>query len=140
MFGYIHHLFYRSDILMLYAALGLSLLVLHRLSTRTLIIIALALFLGLGRFISFSLVGDTFLMDSPQSPENQAYFDILKNGSLWDVFAINNTGGIRNFLAFQFGIFGRGYITLGLFIIGICLGRAGVFRDIDSHKSAIKKA
>lgn len=139
MFGYIHHLFYRSDILMLYAVLGLSLPLLHRLSTRTLIIVALALFLGAGRFVSFSLMGDTLIMDSPDSPENHAYFDTLKNGSLRDVFAINNTGGIKNFLAFQFGIFGRGYITLGLFIIGICLGRAGVYRDLNGHKTAIKK-
>ncbi len=139
LFGYLHHLFYRGDILMLYAVLGLSLPLLSRLSTRTLLIGAGLLFLGLGRFISFGLMGDSLTMYAAESPENQAYFATLKHGSLLEVFAINNIDGIRNLLAFQFGIFGRGYVTLGLFMAGICLGRSGIIGNLGGHKATLKK-
>ena len=140
LFGYLHHLFYRGDILMLYAVLGLSLPLLNRLSTRTLMMGAGLLFLGLGRFISFELVGDSLTMHAAESPENLAYFAILKHGSLLEVFAINNIEGVHNLLAFQFGIFGRGYITLGLFMVGICLGRSGIIGNLGGHKATFKKS
>ncbi|MBU2987370.1 DUF418 domain-containing protein [Saccharophagus degradans] len=140
-FGYIHHLFYRGDILMLYSVLGISLLAMHKLPTRVLLLIALALFLGLGRYISFATTGDLLRMDmNPNSELNLFYFEQLKNGSLLDVFAINNIVGIQNLLAFQFGIFGRGYITLGLFILGMCFGRFGFFHTISQHKRTLKRS
>jgi uncharacterized protein len=138
-FGYLHHLFYRGDILMLYAVLGILLLPLHRLSTRTLMMIAIAMFLGLGRYISFGLWGDVLPLMLPDDPENIAYFNILKHGSLWDVFAINNIGGLKNLIAFLFGIIGRGYVTFGLFLVGICLGRSGFFKNLGAHKPLVKK-
>jgi uncharacterized protein len=138
-FGYLHHLFYRADILMLYAVLGLLLLPLHRLSTRTLMIIAIAMFIGLGRFISFGLLGDALPLSQAGDPENIAYFEVLKNGSLWDVFAINNIGGFENLIPFLFGITGRGYVTFGLFLVGICLGRSGFFKNPGAYRPLIKK-
>lgn len=140
-FGYLHHLFYRGDILMLYAVLGMSLLLLYRLPTRTLLFMAIALFLGLGRYISFATTGDALLMDMDANRElNLFYFEQLKNGSLLDVFAINNIVGIQNLIEFQFGIFGRGYITLGLFLLGMCFGRLGFFHTIIHRKPTLKKA
>lgn len=139
-FGYIHHLFYRGDILMLYSVLGFFLILVHTLPTRFLFIAALALFFGLGRFISFALFSEAFKMDmDAESATNIAYFDTLQNGSLLDVFAINNILGIQNLVQFQFGIFGRGYNTLGLFLLGMCVGRLGIFHNLTELKPKIKK-
>lgn len=102
-------------------------------------IIAITLFLGLGRFVSFGWFSDVFPSTRAGDPENIAYFNILKNGSLWDVFSINNIGGFENLFSFLFGTVGRGYVTFGLFLVGICLGRSGIFRNLDAYKPLIKK-
>lgn len=139
LFGYVHHLFYRGDILALYAILGALLLIAHRIPTKALIVFAVLLALGLGRFISLAVFGDAMALAGPASPENIAYYDTLQNGSLMNVFTINNIGGFKNVIDFSFGIFGRGYITLALFVLGIILGRSGVFKNLESHTQSIKK-
>lgn len=139
-FGFIHHLFYRGDILVLYSVLGFSLLLLYKLPTKTLLLMAAALFFGLGRFISFAIAGESLQVDTnPNGEQNLSYFTTLKQGTLLDVFASNITLGYENLIQFQFGLFGRGYITLGLFILGMCLGRLGVFHNLPQAKPVIKK-
>ncbi|MBX2848688.1 MAG: DUF418 domain-containing protein [Acidiferrobacterales bacterium] len=140
LFGYAHHLIYRGDILMIYATLGVSLIFLRRVPTKLLLLFALAMFLGFGRYLSFAFFGGPPESFSPDSPEIQAYFNILQTGSLWDVMSMNNVGAFENLIVFQFGFFARGYITFGLFLIGICLGRSGFFHDIQGHRHLIKRA
>lgn len=137
LFGYVHHLIYRGDILMTYAVLGAPLIFLSRVPTKVLLLISLAMFLGLGRYISFVVFGAPPEAFSPDSPANIAYFNVLQNGSIWDVMSMNNLGAFGNLIVFQFGMFARGYITFGLFLIGICLGRSGIFSDLSAHQSLI---
>lgn len=137
--GYAHHFFYRADILMIYAMLGVSLLWLHRLPTRTLVLAALVMFFGLGRFISFSLFNDPLISHTADSPENLAYLETLKHGSLWEVMAVNSVQGLKHVLAFEFGVFGRAYVTFGLFLLGICLGRSAFFARLGERGRVLRK-
>lgn len=137
--GYIHHFFFRSDILMVYALLGFSLLALHRLPTRALIVIASVMFLGLGRFVSFALYSEPLPYHIPDSALTLAYTETLRHGSLWDVMAANSVDGIYHVTTYLFGVFGRGYVTFGLFLIGICLGRWGIFANLPERGRLVKK-
>jgi uncharacterized protein len=142
-FGYIHHFFYRGDILMLYALIGFLLLPLNHLSSKTLLILAVFFFLGGGRFLGFILLSDSAVYGMPGYPDGSEalthYFQTLKSGSLAEVFTINAWDGIKNVMIFQFGMGGRGYLTLALFLLGIVLGRTQFFQNLDSNIPQLKR-
>lgn len=126
--GLMHHLFYRGDILTVYAVIGFALLLFYRASDRTLLVTALVLFLGLPRLLlllSSGLLGFDPLLISFEQATNPAYYETLRGGSLLAVFATNVIDGLQLKFAFQFGLFGRGYQTLALFLLGLYLGRKG---------------
>ena len=136
--GYLHHLFYRGDILTIYALIGLFLIPFYKVPTKYILIITGLFFLGLGRYVIFAITGgDNLFMPgefSPTSPEVAAYFDIIKNGSLWEVFASNATDGQLMKMDFQLGIFSRGYLTFAFFLLGLLVGRMQFFRDFMEKK------
>lgn len=74
--GFVHQLFYRGDILMIYAALGVVLILVHKLPNKILLIIALALTFNIIGFVERTLnaVKETFV-EAPkqeQQAQNQA--------------------------------------------------------------------
>jgi uncharacterized protein len=141
--GYLHHFLFRGDILMLYALLGMLLIPLFRVPGKVLWPLVAVLFLGAGRFLSFALFGGGALFGgaeiSPASEYSQRYFEVLQQGSLADVFAINAVGGLQSGGTFQFGIFGRGYVTLALFLVGLWLGRVGFFGRLAENHRRIRR-
>ena len=143
-FGFLHHFFYRADILLVYAILGLFTLFWVRLPSWALIIWAVVLFLGGGRILVFLLSGGESLFGGlpldPEAPELRDYYKVIKEGTLLDVFMINAVGGIRSSFDFVFGLFGRAYVTLGLFFVGVVLGRSGFFRDLEAKKKWLNRA
>ena len=123
--GAAHHLFYRGDILTIYAMLGASLVLFYRASARTILVVAVLLGLGVPRLLLVGVaeaVGVRWMM-LPDDRAVQTYFDTLRGGSLLAVFVSNVREGFLTKLEFQFGVFGRGYQTLALFLIGLYLGR-----------------
>ena len=61
--GFLHHLFYRGDILTIYAVLGIFLIPFYKMSNKWILGVAAILFLGLGRYIVFVLTnGDNLFM------------------------------------------------------------------------------
>ncbi len=142
--GYLHHLFYRGDILTVYALLGMLLVLFHRVSARWLLVLTTVLFLGLPRFIIYYWFGAGSIF-SPiefmtESPELHIYFDTLRNGSIWQVFASNAVQGILMKADVQFGLFSRGYLTFAFFLTGMMLGRLRFFENTDRYKIHLKKA
>jgi len=103
--GFVHSMFYRGDILTLYAALGIFLIPFY----------------------------------SPNSPMIEAYFNILQNGSITDVFASNAIEGNLTKAEFQFGVFSRGYLTFGFFLLGLFIGRIEFFKNYLTEKKFLKK-
>lgn len=142
--GYLHSLFYRGDILTIYALLGILLIPFYTLKNKWILTAAAILFLGLGRYIAFYLTGGAhlFLDVNPIDMESThvlTYYDTIKNGSLLDVFATNSWQGHLDKLNFQYGIFGRGYFTFAFFLIGLYVGRTGFFTRIHQEKKHTKK-
>jgi uncharacterized protein len=141
--GVIHHMFYRGDILTIYALLGILLIPFYKLDTKWILGLAMVLFLGMGRFLVFAFANGDNLFSlggiMPDDPEALAYFNTIKSGSLKEVFISNSTMGHLNKLEFQLGYFGRGYLTFGFFLLGLYAGRVGFFKKLEEYKKEIKK-
>lgn len=136
--GYIHHLFYRGDILTIYAVLGVFLIPFYKMPTKYILGLVGLLFLGLGRYIVFAINGvENIFMEGefdPNSPAISAYYEIIKNGSLIEVFKSNATDGQLMKMDFQLGIFSRGYLTYAFFLLGLVVGRMQFFRNFIEQK------
>jgi uncharacterized protein len=141
--GAAHHLFYRGDILTIYALTGLLLIPFYKASNRVILVSAIVLFAGLGRYLIFITVGGDAIFSNfdvnPQNPSVIAYFDTIKNGSLKQVFASNTIEGHLMKLDFQYGIFGRGYLTFAFFLLGLYAGKISLFERYQTLKKQMKK-
>lgn len=130
--GYVHHLFYRGDILTIYAIAGMALIPFYRVSTTWILLVASLIFLGLPRFLLYALgAGDGLLVEQamdPGSPANEAYLRTLKSGSLLEVWKSNSLSGHLMKGEFQLGVTGRAYLTFAFFLLGLLVGRLSYFR------------
>lgn len=141
--GVIHHMFYRGDILTIYAFLGIFLIPFDKVNNKWVLGVSALLFLGLGRYLVFAFTHGANLFGSanimPDSPEVLTYFNTIKSGSILDVFISNSTEGHVNKMEYQLGVFGRGYITFGFFLVGLVVGRTRLFQKYTEHKKMLKK-
>ena len=141
--GLFHSLFYRGDILTVYVAVGLFLPLFYRLSNKWILSISCILLFGIGRFLIFGLHGSEGffgLMEFEQDSEfSKAYFRILKEGTLLQVFHDNITNGLLMKIEYQFGIFNRGYLTFALFLVGMLLGRIQLFTRLKELQRKLKE-
>ena len=142
--GYVHSLFYRGDILTVYALLGVFLIPFHKIGTKWILGLTVLLFLGLGRYIVFYLTqGDSIwggaIDFGPEADWVNKYYAILKNGSIRDVFLDNSVDGHKMKMEFQFGYFGRGYYTFAFFLIGLISGRMRYFRKFREEKKLTRR-
>ncbi len=142
--GYLHSLFYRGDILTIFAMLGVLLVFFYRVPTRICLVVAGVIVLGLPRFLLFALHGTDEIIPGadfdPALPTNVAYFDVLLNGGLLNVFAANAWQGHLSKMEFQLNVMGRFYLTLAYFLLGLCVARSGLLRDAAKHKATLKRA
>ena len=141
--GYVHSLFYAGDILTIYAMLGVLLIPFYKIKSKWVLGCAALLFLGLGRYIVFYFTqgGNMFGNLNPMGddPNVLKYYTVLKEGSLIDVFSANGYYSHLNKLDFQYGIFGRGYLTFGFFLLGLYVGRIGFFKKYKESKTLVKR-
>jgi uncharacterized protein len=142
-FGYIHQLFYRGDILTIYAVLAPFLIPFYRISTKWIFICVGLIFLGIPKFLAFLIFGSESLTGIHSMMEKDhelitLYFDTIQNGSILEVFKANAGYGMLTKIDFQLSFFGRFYFTFGYFLIGLWLGRIGLFKDLLSYAKSIK--
>lgn len=141
--GFVHSLFYRGDILTVYAVLGIFLIPFYKVPNKWVLGISAILFFGVARFLIFYLTGGDALFSeldiNPDNPKILNYYNTIKNGSLGEVFAANATEGHIDKAEFQYGLFGRGYFTFAFFLVGLFVGRSGFFKRIHEEKKPTKK-
>jgi uncharacterized protein len=140
--GVFHNLFFRGDILTVYALLGFVLVVFYRLPSWVILLTASGIILGLPRYLvlwaklrwgSAMSMGERAIFEAA----NTHYFQVAKNGGLFDIFALNIWDGWLGKMAFQFDIFGRGYLTFAMFLLGLWLGRNGFFEQFSRRKHTL---
>lgn len=148
--GFFHHLHYRGDILTIYAMLGVGLLVVYKLLDKLLLIVALVLVINIPSVIVRSIealqpVAEQESIESKfggSNEENEIYYATVKKGSYVEVLKANlGEFGFKH--KFQVAS-GRIYITLGLFLLGLYMGRRRVFErwveNLPSFKKFLKQS
>lgn len=142
-FGLVHHLHYRGDILTIYAMLGVGLLPANKLPDKFLLIIALVLTLDVPAAVQRgieayrapqSTIDDQF---KTNDAANEEYYRIVKTGTYAELLK-------ANFYELEFKYryqveSGRIYITMGLFLLGLYAGRKRFFENLDAHRAWIKR-
>jgi len=141
--GYVHQFFYRGDILTIYAVLAPLIIPFYKIPKKWLLICAGLIFMGIPRFIAFFVFGtDSITGVHPPMDNNhelvKQYIETIQNGNLQDIFSLNGTYGMLTKIDFQFSLFGRFYYTFGYFLIGLWLGKTGIFKDLKKYKKNIK--
>jgi uncharacterized protein len=130
--GLLHGLVYRGDILQLFAVLGFAMLLLDRIeSNRTLLVMAAICFIQLPLLLRAwaAWQGMAWGMATPLYISDQS-LAVLADGTLSEAVRAAATGG---FVA-KWSYFieaGRVVQMLGLFMVGLVLGRIGFFAEPD---------
>ncbi len=135
--GTFHHLFYRGDILTIFAVLGIPLVAFYRVPNRWILAVAAALMLGIARF--FIPMPDFKNGQEAYEQPEQVYWKAIKSGSLMEVFYQNATRGAAFKIEAQVGFFGRAYQTLALFLLGLLAGRTHFFENLSEKKALFRR-
>jgi len=143
--GAAHALLYDGDILMLYAELGLGLLVIRRLPTRWLLLLAV------GLMLVFPLARLASAWDRPAGseeirsvPEARARLEraqrthVYANGSLAEV-AADNASAIPADPLEDANSPESGLAVFAMFLLGFSVGRSGALRNIPGHVTPIAR-
>ena len=137
--GWVHGLAYSGDILTVYAALGIPLILFYRVRDRWLIVLAVLLLVGAPR-VTQRLVHGPATASELQALQTQMNADATEHwraltaGDVPAIVRFHATTGFRAKWDFQFGFIGRGYQTFGLFLLGLWAGRRRFFEDVEPHR------
>jgi len=142
LFGYLHGILYCGDILRILAVLGLPLVLLYRLKNRVLLAIAVVLLLQLpSAWEAYRVVFEEgYVRTQPQ--HWTAYgelFNAYANGTFLEVTALNAGRGQLASLLFTIET-GRYTQMMGLFVLGLLLGRARLLENAERAKRLAKHA
>ncbi len=137
--GAANALLFDGDILMLYAELGLGLLLVHRLPTRVLLLLAIGLMLvfPLGRFVStWTQPNEMEEVESVAEARAELELDqrthVYAVGSLAEV-VVDNASAIPANPLEDVGSPESGLAVFAMFLVGFLVGRAGILRDVPAH-------
>jgi len=137
--GWLHGLAYSGDILTVYAALGVPLILFYRVRDRWLLVLAVLLLVGVPR-ITQRLIGgpatsaELQSMQSRMNEQAEEHWRAITRGDVPAIVRLHATTGFRSKWEFQFGFMGRGYQTFGLFLLGLWAGRHRIFEHAEAHR------
>lgn len=142
--GLVHSAIFRNDILIIYAVLGLPLVLMYRLPHKWLLSIALFFVLG-GAQLAYIGYKSIVPAATPQQVEAPAerrarWQEIFLNGDFSENIRHNTTEQLSFKFNFQFGESGRAYMTMGFFILGLLAGRIRLFQNLDRYRNQLIKA
>lgn len=140
--GYLHGLFVRVDILLIYALLGFLFVLMYKWPTKLLAGITLFLFLGGATLVPVAYKSLTTpateqvervperAVSRPAAPRQALTLSEMVSNNAWD--------GVVGKMRFQFSS-GRIYLTLGLFVLGFIVGRIRLFERLDEFRSRLNR-
>lgn len=143
--GVVGNSFFTADILPIYAAFGVIMVLLFPLKNWMLIGLAVLLLIGTPRIISTNydrMVRTEQVIHAPQTAvandsngnRGASHTAITEKPSFLKSAKNNLTNGFVRKLNYQFGLNGRGYITMALFILGLVVGRLRFFEGVETYK------
>lgn len=136
--GLFHNFFYSGDILVIYVLFGFLLIPFHSVSNKIVLAIAVIIFLGAGRFLSYGIFGNESILAMNIENFDEKYLAAITSGTLMDVWRVNFIALIGKF-NFQMGVFGRGYLTFAFFLLGMWIGRTRLLENLQTNAIVLKK-
>ncbi|MDE6423114.1 MAG: hypothetical protein K2K95_06815, partial [Muribaculaceae bacterium] len=130
LFGQLDAMFFTGEVLVLYAIVGFVLVLVCRLSTRTLVILGAIFILQpvcIYQMIRASLDPAYEIVKINSGPFWAATFQAQTYGTFWEMVKVNLWEGQLASLAWAWE-HGRLFQTAGLFIYGMLIGRSGWFK------------
>ena len=142
--GYVHQLFYRGDILTIYALLVPFLIPFYKVQNKWILAIAAVFFLSIPRFISYSIFGNESIfgihsMMERDHPMILEYFATIQSGTITEVFEQNAFYGMQTKMDFQLNFFGRFYYTFGYFLLGLWMTKVGLFKNLTTYLPYVQR-
>ena len=143
--GYLNGLMYMGEFFVVYAVLGCVMVLLWRVPTKILLVIALLLFLQIPEWVS---LGKVLAGGAPNERSEMAKYmsslyvecaDVFTNGTFWDMIKFNLWKGQLAKCLWVVAV-ARYLQLIGLFIIGLLIGRAGIHRSEESMTKWSRKA
>jgi len=136
-FGYLHALMYQGDVLTVFALLGLPLVLMYKLTNKVLIWLCVLFLIQIPTLynIILSFLDPGFVFQQDWSIFEHA-FQTFAEGSFQEVIRFNSFSGHLAKWTFTYNT-GRYLQMVGLFIIGILLGRYKFFENIDKNKRLV---
>ncbi len=135
-FGFLHSLVYRGDILHIYALLGTILLILYKVNHKALFILAILFALQIPTIYNViqSFTNPDFAYSASWGQNYWGEGNIAyQNGSFTDVIAYNLWKGRAAVWGWTY-YYGRYMQLLALFITGLLIGRSNYFVEVTRHK------
>lgn len=137
--GYIFSLFYMGEVLSVFAILGLVLVPLYKLNIKLLIVLALLFIIQIPTFyhLGLAFTDETFVYKTSW----HHWYSVSKTfmeGSFFDVLNFNAIEGHQAKWQFMINT-GRHLQMIGLFIIGLLLGKSRYFENINKYKKTTFK-
>lgn len=138
--GLVGNAFFSGDIISIYALFGLVMVFFQRAKTWVLLLIAGLLLIGTPRMAQVAYGN---LSPFQSSYQNQGDAPVLPDAFgaakedpyFWNSVKFNYTVRLEGKLDYQFGLMGRGYLTLALFFLGLAVGRSRFFEELERHKN-----
>lgn len=143
--GYLNGLMYMGEFFVVYAVLGCVMVLLWRVPTKILLVLALLLFLQIPEWVS---LGKVLAGGAPNERSEMAKYmsslyvecaDVFTNGTFWDMIKFNLWKGQLAKCLWVVAV-ARYLQLIGLFIIGLLIGRAGIHRSEESMTKWSRKA
>ena len=143
-FGWLHGLAYSGDILTVYAVLGIPLILFYRVGDRWLLVLALVLLIGMPRAAQRVISGPSTVVEreslqARMNAEAADHWRAVSEGGASSIVRLHATTGFLSKWDFQFGFFGRGFQTFGLFLLGLWAGRHRLFADVEQHMPLFRR-
>lgn len=138
--GLIGHSFYSIEIISIYAVFGLLLIPLYPLKNWVLLLIAGLLLIGTPRIIQATIHNAKgpqqieVTQNAQVEPSVSTTPEHIRNPSFINSVKHNYSERMEGKLNYQFGMYGRGYVTLALFVFGLVVGRIRFFENLASQK------
>lgn len=136
--GFVHHIFWRGDILAIYAALGIVLMFFRNLPVKFILILALILITDLPTHLYdlFATVASESSVNFPMAEEAENYYLLVQNEQLSAVLRDNWRSWPAK-IEYQLES-GRLLMTFGYFLLGLYAGRTRLFTSIKRNLSKFK--
>lgn len=137
--GILHNLVFSLDILIIYAILGFPLVLMYKLPNK--LLVGLACFFLLGG-VQLGIVGYKALgnpepaTEQVQAPQRPRTSQVRTEPSFGEVVRQNMTTRLERKFNYQIRS-GRGFMTMGLFIVGLLVGRIRLFHNLDKYRTAL---